>query len=328
MNRGAGLVGALLVTIAIPTTWSLALAAFLIRGGAIVFFVPIAVLPTAAGLGNALGPTLTSIAFGSMSTSTVLLAVGLVVGMIVALGLIGWLAAALEAEGIRIVAVDDESSGPRVVPIAPIGAGVAGRVLAARLIANVPLVISLVWAAIRLVNLTYVELTRPVDVGTPLFGRVLGGAPEVIAIVVLAWIAGQTVGAMAARAIVIDGYGPADAVRSALRASIRHPVRSAARFLIPTLVLGLVILPSVLAAAAAWSAVADVLHDPLDPIGILAAVLVFVALWATGLLLTSVVVAWRSAVWTVAAVDEKRTFGGSIGSRPGDWRPDGPSAKV
>ena len=65
-----------------------------------------------------------------------------------------------------------------------------------------------------------------------------------------------------------------------------------------------------------------------DPVAVFIAVLVLVVLWTVGLLLLSVVCAWRAAVWTVAEVTREGTFGGSTDSRPGDWRPDHTSATL
>ena len=52
----------------------------------------------------------------------------------------------------------------------------------------------------------------------------------------------------------------------------------------------------------------------------LVSVVLFVAVWVVGLGLTAVVCAWRAAVWTVAGVLARGTFGGSSDRRPGDWR--------
>ena len=71
VSRGAALSGALLVTLASPATWPLALAGFLLRGGLIVVALPILVLPTPVGLGNVLAPTLTAFVFGGVSVELV-----------------------------------------------------------------------------------------------------------------------------------------------------------------------------------------------------------------------------------------------------------------
>ncbi len=326
MSRGAVLVGALLVTIARPVIWPLALATFLLRGGVLVFLIPIVVLPTPAGLGDVLGPALTEIAFGALPTGAILAAAGIAVGFVAIVGLAAWIAAAFEGEAVRVVAADVEVAGAG--PTDPMTVRLAGRVMAARLIANIPLVIVLGWGSIRLIARTYAELTSPSDVGTSIVVRVLAGSPEVMLLIGLAWMAGQIVGAIGARRVVLAGAGVARASTAGVTGGLRHPLASLARFWIPTIVLLLVLVPSTMAASTGWRALAGSLADPIDPIEILVRILTFVALWAVGLLLTAVVCAWRSAVWTVADVVGERTFGGSVHSRPGDWRPGHPSATV
>ena len=122
VSRGGGWMTALLVTLATPATWPLALATFLVRGGVVLVLLPIVVLPTTVGLGTAFGPTLTSVAFGSVPLQVIVVAgaVGLVAVAWVVVG--GWLAAALEAEGSRIVARDEE-----VVALGAVGGISCGR---------------------------------------------------------------------------------------------------------------------------------------------------------------------------------------------------------
>jgi hypothetical protein len=204
----------------------------------------------------------------------------------------------------------------------------AGRILIARLIAYVPLGLALAWGSIRFVFVTYDELTVPSDVTTPIVLRVLRANPEVVAGIGLAWMAGEIVGAAAARRIALAGEPVLAALRSAVATSVRHPLVALARFWLPTLVLLVVLAPSALAAGSAWAAVGDVLGERGDPIPVLAAVGLFVVLWVVGLLLAAVVCAWRAAVWTVAEVIRQRTFGGSSDRRPGDWRTDRSSATL
>lgn len=328
MTRGAALSGALLVTLATPATWPLALGAFLIRGGIVLVALPLVVLPTPGGLGNVLGPTLTSIALGSAS-SEVLVVLGLMVVVPLAWLVVGgWLAAALEMEAIRIVALDVQVAGSRRLRVSPAAGRTAARVLAARLVAVIPLGLVLSWGAIRLVIVTYDELTSPLDVSTPIVLRVLSGASEVVIGIGLAWMVGEIVGAVAARRIVLAGEGVGGALRFAVRSSVRHPLSALASFWVPTLGLIVVLAPSALATAAAAGAVRSVLRGSGDPgeagepVAILAAVLSLVLLWVVGLLLAAVVCAWRTAVWTVAEIARDGTFGGSTDRRPGDWRED------
>jgi hypothetical protein len=111
-------------------------------------------------------------------------------------------------------------------------------------------------------------------------------------------------------------------------ACVRHPVSTFVRYAAPTVALLLVLVPSVVAAAAAWSAADVVLAGPSDPLRVFASVILFVGIWLVGLLLASVACAWRAAVWTTAEVLGEGTFGGSSDRRPGHWHSTPSSAKV
>ena len=167
----------------------------------------------------------------------------------------GWFAAGLEAAGAWIVAGDEEvavaatsqaTSGARVPR--PDG-GVASRILVARLIAAVPLGVALALGSIRLVFVTYRELTAPLDVATPIALRVLRGSPEVVVAVVVTWMLAEIVGALAARRIALADAGVGAGLTHAVRVLIHEPVSSLARFWLPSLVLVVVLVPSALAAA-------------------------------------------------------------------------------
>ena len=67
MSWGAGLAASLLVILPRPTTWIVGLAAFLVRGGIVLFLLPIIVVPSPVGLANVLGPTITTFWLGGMS---------------------------------------------------------------------------------------------------------------------------------------------------------------------------------------------------------------------------------------------------------------------
>lgn len=321
MTRGAAIRRGLLVTLASPPTWPLALATFLIRGGIILVLVPIVVVPTPVGIGTSLGPVLTALALGQVPVAAVVGAAG--IGLVVILWLFGggWLAAALEGEGARMVAADDDVAHEPPRPR-------AGAILAARLVAGIPLLLAIVWGSFRLVLTTYRELTSPRDVETPIVVRVLAATPEVVVLLVVTWMAAEIVGAIAARRIALTGDRVSRSLVGAVGGSLRHPVAVLARFWIPTLVLVLVIVPSIVATAAAWTATGDALADGRDPVRIAVSVVALVALFGVGLLLASVVSAWRAAVWTIAETVSQRTFGGSSDRRPGDWRTEGSSATL
>lgn len=326
MNRGGVLTGALLATLGSPATWPLALATFLLRGGIVVLALPILVLPTPVGLANVFAPTLTALAFGSISTEVFALGGAAAAGLIAWLVVGGWLAAVLEGEGARIVALDGGVHAPGPRPLAR--PHVASRILAARLSALIPLAVALVLGSVQIVLVTYRELTNPLDVSTSIVLRVLRESPEVVAGVLVTWILGEIVGGIAARRIVLAGDGVAGALRFAIATGLRHPGWTLVRFGLPAIVLIVVLVPLIVASGSAWSAVGSVLASGSDPPASVAIVALLVVVWLVGMLLTGVVCAWRAAIWTVAEVEREGTFGGSADRRPGDWQTDRTSATL
>ncbi|HEX7950188.1 MAG TPA: hypothetical protein VF494_07550 [Candidatus Limnocylindrales bacterium] len=322
MSRGAALTDALLVTLASPATWPLALAAFLLRGGLLVVAVPILVLPTPVGLGNLLAPTLTALVFGGASPElvvTIAAIVGAALTWIVAGGV---LAAILEAEAARIVAAHeevappggvrthqlavDELSDPLTIRFSRRRRTEAVRVFLVRVLAHLPLGLALVWGTAQFVAVTYRELTNPVDVATPLVWRVLLASPGVLAAIVLTWTAGQAIGALAARRLVLARGGIVRALADATLTLVRRPVVVLADFWLPTVALGIALAPSALAAAPAADVVREAMNTPNDPVELFLAVVLFVSLWVVGLVLIAVVCAWRAAVWTVGFGEARR----------------------
>jgi hypothetical protein len=345
VTLGATLVTSLLATLAHPTTWMLALAGFLVRGGIVIFLLPIVVLPSPVGLANATGPTVVGFVLGGFSFDLVVLlvlAVGAVLAWIVFGGL---LAATLEVEGIRIVAGDDDviassramDDAARVAWDVQVAAAPAHafdpsrqalRVLAARMAMLFPLMATVIWASARTVAVTYAELTVPTDVATPIVWRIVAGVPDAIAIVVIVWVAGEIVGGIAARRIVLDGASIAGGLRGAVTYAVGHPLRTLVLFAVPLAALLLVVIPAGAAATVAWTGLRAALVDRNALAGAVA-LLVFVALWAGGLALTGAVAAWRHAAWTVDTVTHgHRTFGGSTAGHPGDWNTEGRSGTV
>ena len=301
MSPRAALADALLITLATPATWPLALATFLLRGGLLVVVLPIVVLPSPVSLGNVLGPVLTT---AVLSGVPVELAVG--VGL-VALGCVAWIAVGgliagmLEAEGAWLVAEQADAAGsPALAPDRDTreAAAVALRVLAARLLAHAPTAIAAAFALTRLVGVAYRELTNPSDVVSPIAIRVLRGAPEVVVAVVVLWVFGEILGALAARRIVL-GAGARRALREAVLAVLRHPLAILVRFLVPLAGLVVVLLPAAAAASVTWAAARAALTSAAGPFGATLSVVLFVALWMVGLLLAGVTSAWRAAVWSV-----------------------------
>jgi hypothetical protein len=300
VSVGATLVASLLVTLARPATWPLALATFLLRGGVLLVVAPIVVLPSAVGLGNVLAPLLTTLVFRGVTPSIAFMATALVAGLLLWLFGGGLVAAAAESELTRRVAADEETwraASPR--PGFVTAAHPAWRVLTVRLIAHLPLLLALSWGAIRIVTTTYRELTVPSDVGVPLVLRVVGAAPDALAVLLVAWLLGEVIGAIAARRVVLLGERVPTALGAAIVRLVTHPLRAAAFALGPLVPLVFVLVVVGFAGSATWEALRASLSIGSDGLVTIALVLALVALFAGGLLLIGVASAWRAAVWTV-----------------------------
>lgn len=314
MTPGAVLTASLLASLARPSTWVLALLGFLIRGGFVLVLVPIVAVPSAVGLANVLAPTLTSMVFGGLSPEIVTLVVVAVVAVSAWLVLGGLLAVSAEAEAVRHIALDEEH-----VVVARSGvarSGAALRVFLARVLAALPLAVALGVGAVRVVAVAYRELTVPSEVAVPVAVRVIRGAPDAMAAIILAWLVAEVVGGLAARRVLLAGEGPTGAVASAAIHVLRHPLRVAVEVLVPLVLLAAVIAPSAVAAAVTWDAIRGAIASDAGPVAVIALLFAFVGLWSGGLVLIGMVSAWRGAVWTV---EMARTFGGVPTALPGEW---------
>jgi hypothetical protein len=307
VNVGATLSRSLLAVLARPSTWPLALLGFLVRGGWLLIVAPIVVVPTPVGLANVIAPLLEDVAFGRRTaelTTLAVAAVAVTIGWLVGGGLI---AAAVEADGIRRVAEEEDIPRRR--------GSFAWRIVATRLIAALPFALGAAWAAVRIVSVGYRELTVPSDVTAPAAWRIVAGAPDAFAILLLTWFLGEVVGALAARRIVLDGDGARAALRAGLRKLRREPGRMIALGLVSSAGLLVVLAVTGLAAGATWNALGAALSIGDSSAATTVLLLLFVALFCGGLVLLGLVCAWRAAIWTI---EMGGTFGGGSGTRSGD----------
>ncbi|MGZ9160502.1 MAG: hypothetical protein ACXW4T_04995 [Candidatus Limnocylindrales bacterium] len=315
MTFGATLVASFLIALSRPITWPLGLVGLLIRGGLVLLVTPIVVLPTPVGLANVVAPLIEDVAFGRRPAE--LAALVLATGGVVLAWLIGGgiIAAAAERELVRAVAADDELAIEGVARPIPDIAGRAWRVVVVRLIAHLPLLLALAWGAIRLVSVAYREFTLPSDVTLPVAVRVLAGAPDAVAAIGLAWLLGETFGALAARRVVLLGEGVPRALRGGLARFLRHPARVLAFNALTTVVLAAVIALTAVATNTVWDASRVALALGEDPFGPVVLVLALGGLFGSGSVVIALLTTWRSALWTV---DLAGTFGAGHGARPGD----------
>ena len=215
MSLGAVLRSSLLATLAHPIAWPVALAGFLVRGGIVVFLLPIVALPSPVGISDRIAPTLSAMVLGGATMQLAIL-FGSMCALVVAIVLLlAWFAAATEASLIRDAPAWDELDPARPIPSQRRGG--SGRILTARLAAHIPFAITLVWGGVRIVEAAYRELSRPVDTTTPIALRALGSVPEVIVVAIVTWIVGQILGAMAARRIILLGTSSLGGLRAAHR---------------------------------------------------------------------------------------------------------------
>ena len=100
MSLGAILLSSLLATLAHPLAWPVALAGFLVRGGIVVFLLPIVALPSPVGISDRIAPTLSSMVLGGATIqlavlfgSLCALAIAVLTGILEVIPLVGPLAA-------------------------------------------------------------------------------------------------------------------------------------------------------------------------------------------------------------------------------------------
>ncbi|MEA2606124.1 MAG: hypothetical protein QOI00_881, partial [Chloroflexota bacterium] len=99
-TRGATL-AALLAALGRPSWWILALAAFLVRGGIVLFVVAVVTLPSPLALSNVLGPIITPLYLGRLEPEAIFLIASGFTGAVLWLVLGGWFAGATEVALIR-----------------------------------------------------------------------------------------------------------------------------------------------------------------------------------------------------------------------------------
>jgi hypothetical protein len=297
-----------------PRLWLLGLVSFLFRGGLVLYLLPIVVVPSTVGVATWVGPTAITPAGPSERVVEIAVAAALLALLWFVGG--GLVAAAAEAALIRQTLADgdeapgdtapgDEAPGDaaaRSVPGThgpPLDLRLDLRLLAVRFIAAVPLIVILAWAFGRIVSAGYAELTLPSDTATPLPVRVLMDVPEVIVAVVATWLLAETVGAIAARRIVLFNDRNARAVAGAVVQIARHPLTSLGTIVVTVGGALVLIVPGLVSSAIAWDRLGDALVADAGPGPIVALTFLFVAIWVSGLALAGAAASWRNVAWTL-----------------------------
>ena len=277
-----------------PELWLPALAGFLVRGGVLLFALPVVVLPSAVGLGNFVGPTSVTAAGPSGGLLALFIAVLATA--------IAWLGAAAVIGSVidrMLVLRHVELLGGQLSPPNRRGAAATlGELVSIRLLLLVPVGVAVGWAGQRLVEVGYQELILPTNLDTPLLVRVIGRGADGMLVLAAVWLACETLGAIAVRQSLMTGASVPRALAAAAGHLVRHPLSTAATALLGLAASAAFLLPAVLGMSAAWNALRTALVDGLDASLVVLALTLFLAVWMAGLVLAGLLAAWRSAIWT------------------------------
>lgn len=287
----ASMQAALAATIARPGWWIVALAAFLVRGGILLVLVPLVSLPSASALATTFAPSIEAFALSRQSLEGAFLATIVISGVVAILGLAGYAGSWLDLAVLRDAGEADELEGlPASRPPS------TWRAFGLRLAAHLPTFVSLGYAVVRIVIATYQELLSPGDPAVPIPLRVLGRAPDAVAVVTITWLLGEAIGGLAVRRFV-DGTTTVGAIRRAIRELVT------ARGLATLLLTDTVVLGGAVLVIAVVGRAVDRLRDNLilavDPINLAAALFLLASVWVLGLALLGAALAWRATAWTL-----------------------------
>lgn len=287
---------ALAATLSRPDWWAIALGAFLVRGGFLLIVLPIVSVPTAAGIVTTLSPAVEGLILGKPSLEGAIVGsavLGLILAALVAAGLAGsWLDLALVRE-----AAEDEDIDRGGRPVR----GSAVQALSIRLTAHLPTLLAIGYGFLRVVEVAYEEFTSPSDAGVPINDRVLLRIPDVVVLLVVAWLVGETVGSLAARRAAAGTRAT-----RALLASVRQVMsaRGLATLALTSAVITGLLIPFVLATGRAWEHLRSYLLDGANTVQLGAALVLLVASWVLGLSILGAGLAWRATAWTAEVASD------------------------
>jgi hypothetical protein len=282
---------ALVATLSRPDWWAIALAAFLARGGIVLVLVPVVRLPSEAALLTGLAPSVERIVLGRPSLEGALLGALVLSALAAALGVAGAAGSWLDLALVREAAESEDLELGWSLRYAS-----AWQALGLRLFAHIPTLLVLAYAIVRVAAVGYQEFTAPSEPGgVPGIERIVGRVPDVVALLVLAWLGGEAVGALAARRVAA-GMSTVSALLASLR-QLLSP-RGLATLGLTSAVLLAILVPFVVAAGRAWEHLRGYLLDGVDPIPLTAALVLFVGTWVLGLAVLGAGLAWRATAWT------------------------------
>jgi hypothetical protein len=289
-----------------------ALAGFLVRGGILVLLVPSVVLPSVLGAAAVTGVD----AFGIDGRPTTwLYQVAAVVAVAAAIWLLlAFIVGSLVDAWLIDAALDTVGGAPgraRPLPSLKILLDLAG----VRAVCALPLIVVGYWAGSRIYTVSYNELTAPTNLETPMVLRVFEGAADAIAVLGLAWLASEVIGAIAVRRTVLLDHGIWQSLGGAAVQLVRRPLSYAATVIVSYGASAVATVLSILATAAAFdwcnAAARSQAASTLDfrPVVFILTAFSLGLAWVFSLAVSGIASAWRSAAFTeetAAAADDRQ----------------------
>jgi hypothetical protein len=326
---------AVLALVERPALVAVGLLGFLSRGGLVAFLLPIVVLPTPIGIANYIGGDALTGA-GATDSLIRLIAVSLsivVLGVVLGSMLGAFADLLLVREGLRstlarergvvtergLAAVEQE-----VAVCVPGTWRAVLRLLAIRGIAVIPVTLAVLWASTRFVQAGYDQLTLtvPTDLSVPLVLRILTEAKDAAIVVVIVWLASELIGGIAVRQALVGRRSVIGAIGAAIWFLLRRPITTLGTYGLGVVGVALVAAPIIVGADLLWGRLQAFLIDDQSVLLVLPATLVFVLVWAGGLLAVGAAAAWRSILATAeiarARTDSTALATGSRGPTPED----------
>ena len=283
-----------------PALWPVALAGFLVRGGLVLLVAPIVVTPSLVGLATFIGPaSLTP----TGPTTGLIVRIAIAATVFAVLLLTGTVAgAAAEIVLIRAGSGSDAA-----------GRALVRRVVVIRLVGLLPAMLAFAAGIERLGEIVYLELTLPTDLVTPFVIRVAARAPDVVGLIVVAWLFGETWAGLATRLAVVRGAGVGRSLAGGLGLLVGR-ILAIGPLLVVSVLVAAAVLGGVLALIGwSWAFVRDALLGGSGPAGVMAMLVstaLFVGCWLAGLTAAGALAAWRAVAWTMVLGEDHRGSGG------------------
>jgi hypothetical protein len=294
----------------------IALTGFLPRGGIALLASPAIVFPSVIGIAEITGVRAISIA-GQPTPWLVEVALAAALGAAVWL-VVASLLGALADVWLVEMALDETGASHTRLELP--GGSTVLRLIAIRVVCAVPLAVALVWAGSRIFEATYNELTTPTNLTQPLPLRVVFAATDAVVVVIVVWLATETLAAIAVRRQILACGGIWRSLAGAVQQIVRRPLSTCLAIVVSygASVVATVVALAAITTAFDWCRIAARDSEPLAlrigvgglaatrdfrPVVFALAAVALALAWAAALALSAVTSAWRSAAFSQEVAD-------------------------